>query len=138
MLNHHVNKNPAASGDPFDAILGSTAIKGTCDSRLSLVYQHDRSERKLWVQGRVIQTTSHVIDLQPDSGWSYVADGASYAETTEQQEILDIMDADDAMSPKDVATQLDKNPSTVRGLFGALELEGKIVRQSRGRYTRAY
>ena len=132
---HHLTKNPSPTGDPHDAILGSTAIRATCDTRLTLEYKADKTERTLHVQGRMVPAQAHVINLS-NEGWSYVSDKAEYAQTTERQEILDVLHTTDAMSPKEISDSLDKNRSTVRGLVMEMEHEGLISRKGHGRYVR--
>lgn len=85
---HHTRK--AASDDPFDLVLGSTALQGTVDTTLVLKRARGEADAELHVTGRDVSENQLALKLT-NGQWTYMGSAEEYAVSKAQRDILDIL-----------------------------------------------
>ncbi len=131
---HHLRKMGAS--DPLDEISGSTGLSGGADGILVLKRDRGRADAYLHVTGREIEEEAELA-LRWDANlasWALAGDAEEYRRSEERGAILEALrESGGPMSPKEVADELEKNPSTVRTLLRKMADAGLVVGKS-GRY----
>ena len=132
---HHTRKMDAE--DPFDAVSGTRGLTGAADSVLVLKRDPGSRTPVLYGRGRDLQEIETAMEFDRESGfWRILGDANELAKTHERREILEVLGRSvDAMTPTEVATSLGKSRSNVNHLLTRLYDEGKVEKQSKGRYT---
>ena len=133
---HHLRKLGAA--DPLDEISGSTGLSGGADGVLVLKRDRGRADAYLHVTGREIEEEAELA-LRWDAdlaSWTLVGDAEEYRISQERQEIVRVLEeAEEPMSPKEVAELLGKPPNTVKYLMWKMSKDGQLATVGKGRYS---
>jgi hypothetical protein len=130
----HVKK--AETDDFVHSVIGSTGITGAADTILVLARKRGEADAKLSITGRDIEEKEFAVSFNKEHcRWSILGDAADYAESQEQQEILDILKTTkQTMGPAEIAGILEKNPGAVRFLLIKMRDAGLIKSPVYGKY----
>jgi hypothetical protein len=133
---HHLRKLGAA--DPLDEISGSTGLSGGADGVLVLKRDRGRADAYLHVTGREIEEEAELA-LRWDTdlaSWTLVGDAEEYRISQERQDIVRVLEeAEEPMTPKEVAELLGKPPNTVKYLMWKMSKDGQLATAGKGRYS---
>jgi len=131
---HHTRK--AGVQDFLEATLGSTGLAAAADSTMVLRRGRGNREATLSVTGRDIEECEYVLAFDAVTGtWGLQGTTADIQDSKARQEIVDLLaDHDEPMTPKDIATALEKNHSTTKNLLVKMRDDG-IVESLSGQYT---
>ena len=128
---HHAKKGKGAT--MVDAALGSTALTAAVDTFIHL--ERHGARCSLRATGRDIDDWDIAMELVNGEGWKYLGEGDEFRTSETQNAILEVLkDADEPLSPKDIAAMADEAYGTVRTLLGRMVNNGVIHKPSRGRY----
>jgi DNA-binding transcriptional ArsR family regulator len=132
---HHTRKMDAE--DPFDAVSGTRGLTGAADSVLVLQREPGSTTPVLYGRGRDMEEVSTALEFVRDTGtWVICGDAADRAKTAERQAILYLLARNaEPMTPTEIAMELGKDRSNVSHLLKRLSDEGKVTKESKGRYT---
>ena len=133
---HHTRK--LGADDPLDEISGSTGLSGGVDGALVLKRDRGRADAYLHVTGRDIEEEQELaLRWEPATArWRIVGDAEEYRLGEERAAVVRVLtNADDALSPKEMAEALGKNGGAVRELLSQMAKAGEIEKVGYGRYT---
>jgi hypothetical protein len=133
---HHLRKQGAA--DPLDEISGSTGLSGGADGVLVLKRDRGRADAYLHVTGREIEEEAELA-LRWDAdlaSWTLVGDAEEYRISQERQDIVRVLtEAEEPMTPKEVAELLGKSVNAVKYLMWKMSKDGQLATAGKGRYS---
>ncbi|SPF56440.1 hypothetical protein SBA4_860019 [Candidatus Sulfopaludibacter sp. SbA4] len=124
----HLRKMAAES--VVDAIAGTTGLTAACDAIWGLRRQSN-GDVLLEVTGREMEEKTYALHFETDPatfGWNFIGEGEDLKLSSERKEILDLLREDGPMEPKQIATQLAKNPNTTRVLLRKMAVDGDVVK----------
>ena len=132
LLVHHTRK--AEADYILDEVSGSTGITGAADTIMVL----KRSTRVmiLHVTGRDVETQELAVKFEPRLGlWTVLGEASEYRMSEERREIVELLkEAEEPMSPKEIAEAIGKPKGNVRFLLSKLVGDGVVERVGYGRY----
>lgn len=128
---HHTRKGGA--DDPLEALSGSNGLSACADT--TLVLDKDATGTTLYVRGRdVLEKKSALQFLQGQ--WTVTGDADSVTASTERGDILAaLLEADDSMSPADLAGVTGMKSGNVRRLLFSMSKNGEVQKSAYGRYV---
>lgn len=127
---HHTKKGGA--DDPLEALSGSNGLSACADT--TLVLDRDGNGITLYVRGRDVDEKESALDFA-DGIWTMKGDAAKIRMTTERQAILDaLLDADEPMSPGELATASRMSRNNVDQLLYKMAKANEVQKVGRGRY----
>jgi hypothetical protein len=133
---HHLRKLGAA--DPLDEISGSTGLSGGADGVLVLKRGRGRADAYLHVTGREIEEEAELA-LRWDAdlaSWTLVGDAEEYRISQERQDIVRVLtEAEEPMTPKEVAELLGKSVNAVKYLMWKMSKDGQLATAGKGLYS---
>lgn len=130
---HHTKKGGA--DDPLEALSGSNGLSACADT--TLVLDRDGNGITLYVRGRDVDEKESALNFAAGI-WSLTGDAAKVRLTSERQAILDaLQDADEPMSPTDIADATQMSNQNVRQLLVSMVKAGEVSKAGRGRYLHA-
>jgi hypothetical protein len=133
---HHLRKLGAA--DPLDEISGSTGLSGGADGVLVLKRDRGRADAYLHVTGREIEEEAELA-LRWDAdlaSWTLVGDAEEYRISQERQDIVRVLtEAEEPMTPKEVAELLGKSVNAVKYLMWKMSKDGQLATAGKGLYS---
>lgn len=135
LLVHHLRKMAAA--DPLDEINASTGLTAGVDGTLILKRDRGRADAFLYVTGREIEEETELALRWDDDikSWALAGDASEYRLSQERQEIIALLQRSPGpQRPKEVATALQKNVSTVTNILHKMSSEGLVRTASYGKY----
>jgi hypothetical protein len=132
----HLRKVSAA--DPMDEINASTGLAGGVDGFLILKRDRGRHDATLYVDGRDVEEAAELA-LKWDAdlaSWALVGNADEYRMSNERAEILAVLRpiAPQALSPKEIATLLDKSTNAVSQRLYHMLQDGQVKSPGRGLY----
>lgn len=128
---HHTKKGGA--DDPLEALSGSNGLSACADT--TLVLDRDGNGITLYVRGRDVDEKESALDFAAGI-WSLKGDAAKVRMTSERQAILDaLQDADEPMSPTEIADATRMPNQNVRQLLVSMVKADAIRKAGRGRYV---
>ena len=134
LLIHHTRKQE--SFDPFDSILGSQAIYGSCETVLVLQRDRFNEEARLSISGRNVEEQELVI-VKDGAQWKYVGPAQQVPETGLERQIFMVL----KNSPRPLRTKevwervketCDVEESTVSKKLGKLQKQRLVVSPNYG------
>lgn len=132
VLVHHAKKGLSQSSDPYDQILGSTAIMSNSDATLLLERGRLDQQGLLHVTGRDIEERQ--VNLRRVGvKWEAGADSVEPALSSARQKVIDAIQAG-AASPTEIAERSGRDRSAVQQLLKALVNDGLVIKLDRGAY----
>lgn len=113
----------------LDKVAGTTGLTAGADS----VWVLDKTSKStlLTIQGRDMGDAEFAVRFdQADYafGWTVVGTGAEVIRSESRQQILDLLREEGAMTPKQIATTLNKNYNTTRNLLKKMADTEEILR----------
>lgn len=137
VLVHHLRKSLA--DDPLDMISGTTGLSGCADSILILDRSRGRSDATLHITGRDVEEQELALNFDRDKKkWILLGNAADYQRSIERQQIIDVIsNADNPLSPSDIAKALGKESYNIKKLLPALLEEGTVKKEGYGKYLLA-
>ncbi|MDV6373403.1 AAA family ATPase [Deinococcus arenicola] len=132
LLVHHAKKGPNLSGDPFDQVLGSTAIMSNSDATLLLERGRNEQQGLLHVTGRDIEERQ--VNLRRDGvRWELSAEDVQPALSSARQGIIDAVQ-DGAKTPAEITQRTGRERGAVQQILKTLVDEGLLTKVDRGHY----
>ena len=127
---HHTKKGGA--DDPLEALSGSNGLSATADTTLLLDRNGDGIS--LYVRGRDVDEKESALVFAAGA-WTVIGDAADVRQTDERSNILaTLRDADEPMSPADVAVASGMKANNVRQLLFKMAKAGEVAKVRRGNY----
>lgn len=136
LLVHHLKKGDA--DDDLDRISGSTGLTGGVDGAIVLKRSRSSADGILKVVHRELKDDPEIaLSQDSDTGlWSFLGDAEEYLMTKERREIFEVLlNADEAMQPKDIADILEKPSGSIRKLMQFMREDGFIDNAEYGKYV---
>ena len=132
---HHTRK--MAADDPFDEVSGTRGLTGAADSVLVLKCPDRSQQPVLYGRGRDLEEIETAMQFDKETGaWSIVGAAWQVADTIERREIQEVLGRSvDPMSPTEIAALVGKSRQNVQKMLAKMYTEGKVMKQSHGRYT---
>jgi hypothetical protein len=135
LLVHHTNKQLDFVSDPFEAISGSTATAGCADTLWMLRRSRDEDSGQLIVTGREVVEADLAMRIDTKNmRWVCEGDREDKERSEEQKEVLALLKVD-AMTPKQLADELDRKRPAMRKMLQRMTAAGLVYRTPRGLYT---
>jgi hypothetical protein len=131
---HHLTKRGAS--DPFDEINSTMGLLASVDNMLVMRDGPD-GVVELHRRGREYDDTEPLALRGDEASLSWQVTGklADVARSSERNEIIDLVRAQPGITPKEIASALGKNESTVKNLLAKLLGERRpIIRSQGGHY----
>lgn len=128
---HHTKKGGA--DDPLEALSGSNGLSACADT--TLVLDRDQNGITLYVRGRDVEEKESALSFA-GGNWTLKGDAADVRRTDERGIILSVLlDASEAMTPKDIAIAVSMPRNNVDQLLFKLGKAGDIQKTGRGFYV---
>lgn len=135
---HHQRK--ATSEDIYDTISGSLGITGSADT-IAILKKEARTKADgiLHVTGRDVKETELALNFDAKTGlWQLMGGAEEYKRSQQRQVVIDLIkNSRRSMTPKEIATALDKKPNTVVKLLGKMVENNEISVDESGKYIYA-
>jgi hypothetical protein len=124
---HHTRKMGA--DDWLDGISGTLGLAGAADAILGLFGNRGEREAPLKITGRDVPETELMLAFDGAIGiWTLIGEGELARLSGERKAILDLLHSAGPLAPAQIATRLDRNPSTVRSLMQRLRASGFVAK----------
>jgi Bifunctional DNA primase/polymerase, N-terminal/AAA domain len=129
---HHTNK---LGGEGIGSVAGTHGVTAAADSIWTMQRQPQR-RAIVQVTGREVEEQALLLELElrEPIGWFLVEQGDDVALSEERLIILDVLKSGDAKTPKQLASEIGKNPVSTRWLLRKMMLAGQLVQDTRGSY----
>jgi hypothetical protein len=133
---HHLRKMDA--DDPLDTISGSTGLSGGVDGTLVLKRDRGKADAYLFVDGRDVEEPGEYA-LRWDAqltAWQLLGDAEEYRIGETRAKILRALAdaAPDAMSPTDIAIEVNESIDNVKQTLRRMDKDGQIKKVGHGKY----
>lgn len=130
---HHTRK--AASEDYVDAVSGTQGLAGAADAILVLRRARGQADAELHVTGRDVEEKSYALRFDPLVGsWTLLGDAAEYAIGETRRQILDVLRAHGALTPKGVADVSAVPHELAKKTLQRMLADGQVIAED-GRYS---
>lgn len=136
VVNHHLRKSVA--DDPVETLSGTMGLSGAADGILVLDRRRGSPNATLHVVGRDLEEDRQLALRWDDAGvaWHVIGDAAEQQVSDRRRAIIQLLvDDGGAMSPADVARELEIPEGACRRLLRAMAKANQITRTERGRYA---
>jgi hypothetical protein len=126
MVIHHLRK--AISDDPLDLLSGSTGLTGAADTIMVLQRERGVADGTLYITGRDVSEKNLALRFEPEIlSWHLLGDAYEYRMSEERRVIVEMLrEANEPLSPKDVADRLGKKQGAVRKLMLNMANQGEL------------
>ena len=130
LMLHHTRKGGA--DDPLEALSGSNGLSACADT--TLVLDRTAGGITLYVRGRDVDERETALKF--DAGlWSILGDADEWKRSGERSAIIKVLkDADEPMSPAEIAAATGMPGGNVRKLLFAMTKAGQLTKVGYGRY----
>lgn len=135
LLVHHLRE--AESDDPLDMIHGGAGLTGGVDGALVLKRQRGQADAYLYADGRDLENPAELaLRWKADiASWCIAGDAEEYRASQARAAIVRALeDADEPMTPTEVADVLDKRTGAVKKLMWQMSKDGELKSDGAGRY----
>ncbi len=137
---HHARK--AKSADDLDIVLGSTGFVAAADTILVMKRARGENNAALFVTGRDVEEQYLSLSRSRKHGWRLLdqnVDVKEFEQTPERQALIRILrERRKPVQLKDLAREVGKSESNVRGLLKKLIDEEMVYQPEYGMYSIAY
>lgn len=130
LLIHHAKKGDAEGGDPFDMVLGSTALTSNADASMILTRARGQGEALLYLTGRDVEERELSLTRQ-GVRWEPSSLHGQKALSLAQQEVLDMI-GKGLRTAATIADALQKSRTAVQNILTNLLEGGFLVQAGRG------
>ena len=129
VLTHSGKPSGNDSDDPFDKIIGSTALQGVPDNLM--VLQQSKGQTKLHTKGRLIYSSEKVLNFQDGRYEELTGASAEYEDKAPVQALV-IKELEKApKTVKELSDTLTKDKGQISNVCSSLADDGKISRSDR-------
>jgi hypothetical protein len=131
---HHTRKS-GSEADPFEKVSGTLGLSGAADT--TIVLDRDGHGSTLYSRGRDIEEIEKAVTFDPKTyRWTIIGEASEVRQTDERSAILGLLkEADEPMSPSDVANALGLRQNNVKQLLFKMAKAGEVVKPfGRGKY----
>lgn len=138
---HHSKKlGKDESGDFIDSALGSRGLTGQPDHLTYLTKGKDGIDAVLHFKSKDAEPKELALKYDATiDNWALMGDVQEIQTSAARQEIYDLLaGAENVMTPKEIAKELDKNQNTVRVLLKRMVDDDVLAIVGRGNYTLKY
>ncbi len=130
---HHLRKQK--SEDPLEAVSGSFGLTAGVDNVFVLQRVKGRLA-KLYITGRDIREEQEIaVEHNKDASWTVLGNAEDYFMSDERKAILEVIREKGPITPKEIATELGRNPSTIRSLISSMLKSGLLDKDNDNKYT---
>lgn len=131
---HHVRK--AAGVDVFETVSGTFGLTGPVDGLLVLQRVRGEADAKLHITGRDVEERELALNFESRSGtWKLLGDAKRYAHSAERRAILDALERQPGLRPKQIAEAVGLSHESVRHLVLRLRDEALVTSDAGGHYS---
>jgi hypothetical protein len=130
---HHLRKS-VGEVDPFEKVSGTLGLSGAADT--VLVLDRDANGATLYGRGRDIDEIETAVEFNKETyTWRVLGAAAEVRRTNERAQILSVLiDADEPISPRDIAAETGMPRNNVDQLLFKMAKEGEVLKSGRGHY----
>ena len=129
VLTHSGKPTSNDSDDPFDKIIGSTALQGVPDNLMLLAQSNGQT--KLHTKGRLIFPSEKILNFENGKYSEKIRVGAEYEDKAPAQaEVLRLLETRE-MTVSEIATTLNKDRGQISNICSILSDARRIKRKSR-------
>jgi hypothetical protein len=130
VLTHSGKPTGNDSDDPFDKIIGSTALQGVPDNLMVLT--QNSGQTKLQAKGRLIFPSERLLTFDNGKYIERTGVGAEYEDKAPAQaEVLKLLKAKQKLTVNEMANALGKDKGQISIICTKLSEDGKIKRENR-------
>ena len=129
VLTHSGKPSANDSDDPFDKIIGSTALQGVPDNLM--VLEQSKGQTKLHTKGRLIFPSEKILHFEDGKYTERTGASAEYEDKAPVQAIVIRELEKSPMTVKELSNALGKDKGQISNICSSLALEGKISRPDR-------
>lgn len=131
---HHVRKG-MGDADPFERVSGTLGLTGAADT--TIILDRDSNGCTLYARGRDLEEYERACTFDRTTcRWTVQGEASEVRRTDERSQILAVLeDADEAMSPQEIAIMADMKRNNVDRLLGKMAKAGEVLKTKRGRYA---
>jgi hypothetical protein len=127
----------ADGSDITDDVMGTTGVSGAAENILVMRHTRQDEERAtLHVTGKDLESQTLTMQFQKETcTWRILGDAKEYAQTREQQEILEVLKAlGGEATPKQVSELADKNHNATKSIMWRMHQNGLLSVDQGGVY----
>ena len=129
VLTHSGKPTANDSGDPFDKIIGSTALQGVPDNLMVLAQSNGQT--KLHTKGRLIFPSEKILNFENGKYTERSGVGAEYQDKAPAKaEVLKLLETK-KMTVSEMASALGKDKGQISNICAKLSEDGQIKRENR-------
>lgn len=130
---HHTRKS-GTEHDPFEKVSGTLGLTGAADT--GMVLDRDGNGATLYVRGRDVEEVESAVHFDKAACRWNIQGAASEVRRTDERSVIlaALRDADEPMSPTDIADAARMPNQNVRQLLVSMVKAGEVVKSSRARY----
>lgn len=133
IIQTHTRKQEAS--DIIDEVNGSSGLAGSCDSTYVLKRARGEREGTLWGTGRDFNEFEYALGFSDEfCVWEMLGDAKLYRMSSERKEIIDLLQQEGELAPKDIASLLNRKANNIRYLLSQMVKEGQILKTEAGKY----
>ena len=131
---HHVRKGMGDT-DPFERVSGTLGLTGAADT--TMILDRDGNGCTLYARGRDLEEYERACTFDRTTcRWTVQGEASEVRRTDERSQILAVLeDADEPMSPQEIAIMADMKRNNVDRLLGKMAKDGEVLKAKRGRYV---
>jgi hypothetical protein len=131
---HHTRKGNGAESDPFEKVSGTLGLSGAADT--TVILDRDGNGATIYGRGRDIEEINSAVEFDPITcRWRVQGAASEVRRSDERSEVLAILDdADELMSPTELAALTGKRNGTIRKLLHTMVKAGEVRKTKRGKY----
>jgi len=129
LLTHSGKPSANDSDDPFDKIMGSTALQGVPDNLM--VLEQSKGQTKLHTKGRLIYPSEKILNFEGGKYTERTGASAEYEDKAPVQALV-LKELEKApMTVTELSDALGKDKGQISNICSSLATEGKISRPDR-------
>jgi hypothetical protein len=130
-----LTRKSGSEADPFEKVSGTLGLSGAAET--TIVLDRDGHGSTLYARGRDIEEIEKAVTFDPKTcRWTIIGEASEVRRTDERSAILSLFkEADEPMSPIDVANALGLRRNNVKQLLFKMAKAGEVVKPpGRGKY----
>jgi RecA-family ATPase len=134
LIVHHTRKQ--GSEDPFEMVSGSLGLTGAADGVIVLRSLPRGAGTSLHIVGRDVEEKEVALTWDKDQFTWIIRDNIDeFKRSEERNQIIDLLTAKGALSPKKISQLLNREGSATRKLLSAMLKDGELIRPKSGVYS---
>ncbi len=116
---------------------GTAGLTGALDTILVLKREAGDPYAMLYVRGRDVHEQEFALRFDNETGkWTRLGPAEDFRRSEERREIIrTLIEADEPLTPTQIAQAISKNSGAVRRLLGKMRSDSEVVRQADGKYA---